>query len=165
MCTYGAFPPGNFRVGSERKTRNKRLKKLRSGRGGLRPAKPWHKPNRACICSPESERLAVGGSCNVEFCYRIARLSTELSCEPVYILGTTVHCIQCNLLHSRSRQMPLWTCHSGCWNSKSQSFWHSQMQRTGSRGRKLSTAGSHGSPSQPGNRGYGERSRHRPCVL
>ena len=77
----------------------------------------------------------------LEFCPRIARLSTELRCPPVYILATNRGCIQCNFLHCQSRQIPFWACHSACWKRGSQGPGTAKMQQTGSPWRKLSTVG------------------------
>ncbi len=77
----------------------------------------------------------------LEFCPRIARLSTELRCPPVYILATNPGCIQCNFLHCLSRRIPLWVCHSACWKRGSQGPGKAKMQQTGPPWRKLSTVG------------------------
>ena len=77
----------------------------------------------------------------LEFCPRIARLSTELRCPPVYILATNRGCTQCNFLHSQSRQIPFWACHSACWKRGIQGPGTAKMQQTVDGGESFSTVG------------------------
>jgi hypothetical protein len=74
-------------------------------------------------------------------------------------LATNVDCIQCNLLHSPSRQMPLWACHSAPQGRRDLEYRTRPDAGNRLAGGKAFHSRLPGSVSQPGNRGYGERSR------